>query len=120
MQPALKYLSRYLYRGVISDRQLVADDGETVTFSYRDGQSGKRCTRTVKGAHFIWLLIQHVLPTRFRHGRDYGFLHGNARRTLIRVQWFLKVAIHYLPEHSVNLQLTQTDRSGSAGRAESS
>ena len=52
MQPALKYLSRYLYRGVISDRQLVADDGETVTFSYRDGQSGKRCTRTVKGAHF--------------------------------------------------------------------
>jgi len=23
--------------------------------------------------------------------RDYGFLHGNARRKLLRVQWFLKV-----------------------------
>ncbi len=94
--PALKYLSRYLYRGVISERQLVADDGESVTFAYRDGTSGKRCTRTVSGAHFVWLIIQHVLPTRFRRARDYGFLHGNARKTLIRVQWFLKVAIDRL------------------------
>jgi hypothetical protein len=95
--PALKYLSRYLYRGVISERQLVADDGESVTFTYRDGTNGRRCTRTVSGAHFVWLLIQHVLPTRFRRARDYGFLHGNARKTLIRVQWFLKVAISTLP-----------------------
>ena len=92
--PALKYLSRYLYRGVLSEKQLVCDDGESVTFSYRDGNSGKRCTRTVSGARFVWLLIQHVLPTGFRRVRDYGFLHGNARKTLIRVQWFLKVAIN--------------------------
>jgi len=91
--PALKYLSRYLYRGVVSEKQLIADDGESVTFSYREGSSGKRCTRTVSGAKFVWLLIQHVLPTGFRRVRDYGFLHGNARKTLIRVQWFLKIAI---------------------------
>jgi hypothetical protein len=98
--PALKYLSRYLYRGVISERQLISDDGKSVTFSYRDGQSGKTLTRTVSGPRFIWLLIQHVLPTGFRRVRDYGFLHGNARRTLIRVQWFLRVPLSVIPEPS--------------------
>jgi len=91
--PSLKYLSRYLYRGVISEKQLLADDGESVTFAYRDGNSGQKRSGTVSGARFIWLLIQHVLPTGYRRVRDYGFLHGNARKTLIRVQWFLKIAI---------------------------
>jgi hypothetical protein len=91
--PALKYLSRYLYRGVIGEKQLVSDNGKSVTFSYQDARTKRSCSRTVSGAHFIWLLIQHVLPTGFRRVRDYGFLHGNARKTLVRVQWFLKVAI---------------------------
>lgn len=92
-EPALKYLSRYLYRGVISERQVIADDGESVTFAYRDARSGQSMTRTLSGPAFLWLLIQHVLPTGFRRVRDYGFLHGNARSSLIRVQWFLNVAI---------------------------
>lgn len=95
--PALKYLARYLYRGVISEKQLVCDDGESVTFRYRDAKTQQWKTRTVDGAHFLWLLIQHVLPRGFRCVRDYGFLHGNARRTLIRVQWFLKVTLSVTP-----------------------
>ena len=91
--PALKYLSRYLYRGVIGEKQLIADDGESVTFSYRDGKSGKTLTRTVDGAHLVWLLIQHVLPTGFRRVRDYGLLHGNARTRLVRLQLLLKVMV---------------------------
>lgn len=98
--PALKYLSRYLYRGVISEKQLVSDDGESVTFRYRDGQTKKWKNRTVSGAKFVWLLIQHVLPRGFRRVRDYGFLHGNAKHKLIRVQWFLKVAISLTPTPS--------------------
>ncbi|WP_456077476.1 transposase [Endozoicomonas gorgoniicola] len=35
-EPALKYLSRYLYRGVISDRQIVASQNGKVTFTYRN------------------------------------------------------------------------------------
>ena len=95
--PALKYLSRYLYRGVISEKQLVSDDGQSVTFRYRDGQTQQWKTRTVSGAHFVWLLIQHVLPSGFRRVRDYGFLHGNAKAKLIRVQWFLKVSLSPTP-----------------------
>ena len=32
--PALQYLSRYLYRGVISEKNIVSDDGHYVTFRY--------------------------------------------------------------------------------------
>jgi len=92
-EPALKYLSRYLYRGVIGVEQLVADDGDSVTFAYRDGKSGKRMTRTVSGPRFVWEIVQHVMPTGLRRVHDYGFLHGNARQKLLRVLWFLKVQI---------------------------
>jgi len=104
--PALKYLSRYLYRGVIGERQLISDDGESVTFSYTDGKSGKTLTRTVSGAHFVWLLIQHVLPSGFRRVRDYGFLHGNARPRLLRVQWLLRIMIPIAPAQSTRSALT--------------
>lgn len=90
---ALQYLSRYLYRGVLSESQLVADDGVNVTFRYKDGQTGKRRTRTVKGETLIRLLLLHVLPKGFRRARDFGFLHGNAKRRLALLQYLLKIAI---------------------------
>jgi hypothetical protein len=89
--PALKYLSRYLYRGVMSEKNLIADDGTTVTFRYRDSQSGVTQTRRVKGEEFLWLLFQHVLPKGLRRVRDYGFLHGNARSALRIIQRVLGV-----------------------------
>ncbi|MCP4471775.1 MAG: hypothetical protein GY815_14020 [Gammaproteobacteria bacterium] len=91
--PALKYLSRYLYRGVISNQNIVADDGITVTFQYKDSDTGKMKTRRLRGEDFIALILQHTLPKGFRRARDYGFLHGNAKQLLKRVQWLLQVAI---------------------------
>jgi len=90
---ALKYLSRYLYRGVVSEKQLLSDEGGLVTFTYREGGTGKRCMRSVDGAQFVWLLIQHTLPKGFRRVRDFGFLHGNAKRKRLLVQWCLKISI---------------------------
>jgi hypothetical protein len=95
--PALKYLSRYLYRGVIAEKNIVAcQDGE-VTFSYIDSDTGQKCARTLKGEDFLWLLLQHVLPRGFRRVRDYGFLHGNAKRLLFLVQLILRVLIEPNP-----------------------
>jgi len=91
--PALKYLSRYLYRGVISNRNIIADDGDTVTFQYKDSDTGKMKTRRLRGEDFIALVLQHTLPKGFRRARDYGFLHGNGKRLLKIVQWVLQVAI---------------------------
>jgi len=77
-KPALKYLSRYLYRGVISEHAIVSVQDGLVTFSYTDSKTGKTQYRTLKGEDFCRLVLQHVLPKGFRRVRDYGFLHGNA------------------------------------------
>jgi len=87
--PALQYLSRYLYRGVISNKHILKDDGQAVTFGYVDGETGLYKTRTVAGETFLWLVFQHVLPKGFRRVRDYGFLNGKS--TLQRIQIALNV-----------------------------
>ena len=91
--PALQYLSRYLYRGVIDERAILGDDGRQITFSYRDSATNQYRNRTVDGETFLWLVIQHVLPKGFRRVRDYGFLNGNARQTLQRLQAAFQVLI---------------------------
>ena len=91
--PALKYLSRYLYRGVISHKNIVRDDGTFVTFQYQHSKTGNMKTRRLRGEDFIHLILQHTLPKGFRRARDYGFLHGNAKRILKTVQWVLQVAV---------------------------
>ena len=91
--PALQYLSRYLYRGVISNKRIVCDDGEYVTFEYKESKTGQIKTRRLRGEDFIALVLQHTLPKGFRRARDYGFLHGNAKRLLQSVQWMLQVTV---------------------------
>ena len=78
-EKALVYLGRYLYRGVIQERDIVRCTDGQVTFRYRDSASGKHTTRTVSGAHFLWLVLQHVLPRGFRRSRNFGLLHPNCR-----------------------------------------
>jgi hypothetical protein len=92
-EPALKYLSRYLYRGVIGENSIVANHDGRVTFEYLDSRTGKTQYRTEEGEDFLWLVLQHVLPRGFRRVRDSGFLHGNAKRTLILVQYILRVQV---------------------------
>jgi len=76
---ALVHLGRYLYRGVIQERDIVRCTDEQVTFRYRDSGTGKYETRTLSGAAFIWLVLQHVLPKGFRRSRNFGLLHPNCR-----------------------------------------
>ncbi len=91
--PALKYLSRYLYRGVISNERIIQDDGDFVTFEYTESKTGETKTRRLRGEDFIKLILQHTLPKGFRRARDFGWLHGNAKAILKIVQWVLQVAI---------------------------
>ncbi len=88
---ALKYLSRYLYRGTISENNIVSNRDGKVTFRYTESKTGKTCYRTLKGEDFLHLILQHVLPKGFRRVRDYGFLHGNAKKLLSLVQLVLHV-----------------------------
>ena len=81
-QKALVYLGRYLYRGVIQERDIVSCNNGQISFRYRDSKTGKMALRTVSGATFLWLLMQHVLPKGFRRARNYGFLHPNCKRMI--------------------------------------
>ncbi|MBA3019313.1 MAG: transposase [Proteobacteria bacterium] len=90
---ALKYLSRYLYRGVISEKNIVSNQNGQVTFKYIESKTGNTLYRILKGEDFLHLILQHVLPKGFRRVRDYGFLHSNAKKLLSLVQLILHVVI---------------------------
>lgn len=89
---ALIYLGRYLYRGVIAEKDIVAVDGGQVSFRYRNAKSRRMERRTVSGAQFLWLVLQHVLPKGFRRARNFGFLHPNCKRLIALLQFLLKFA----------------------------
>jgi hypothetical protein len=90
--PALLYLGRYLYQGVIAEQDIVACQDGQVRFRYRDAKTGKIEQRTVAGAHFLWLVLQHVLPKGFRRARNFGFLHPNCKRLIALLHRLLKFA----------------------------
>jgi hypothetical protein len=89
-EKALIYLGRYLYRGVIAETDILACDNGQVSFRYRNAKTGKVECRTVSGAHFLWLVLQHVLPKGFRRARNFGFLHPNCKRLIALLHLLLK------------------------------
>ena len=89
-ESALIYLGRYLYRGVIREKDIVACDNGQVCFRYRNAKTGRVEQRTVSGADFLWLVLQHVLPKGFRRARNFGFLHPNCKRLIALLQVLLK------------------------------
>ena len=96
-EPAYIYLARYLYRGVITEKNIIKKDQGCVTFKYKESKSKQWKIRTEPAAKFLWLVLQHVLPKGFRRARDYGFLHSNAKRSLRRLQLILKVKLTAVP-----------------------
>ena len=91
-EPALIYLGRYLYRGVIAEKDIVACDNAQVSFRYRNAKTKRMEQRTVSGAQFLWLVLQHVLPKGFRRARNFGFPHPNCKRLIALLHLLLKFA----------------------------
>ncbi|MBB1271176.1 IS91 family transposase [Shewanella sp. SR44-3] len=89
--PALQYLSRYLYRGVLADKNIMSDIDGQVCFEYEDSQSQSTEVRTLPTVQFLWLVLQHVLPKGLRRVRDYGLLRGNAKKLRLQIQLMLAV-----------------------------
>jgi hypothetical protein len=81
-EKALVYLGRYLYRGVIAERDILRCEKGQVTYRWRDSKTKKYAQRTVSGVRFLQLVLQHVLPKGFRRARNYGFLHPNSKRLI--------------------------------------
>ena len=84
--PALKYLSRYLYRGVLPDKDIIVHDQHNVTFRYKDSTTNKITTRTLPTLKFLMLILQHVLPKGLQRVRDYGLLSSGAKKLRLIIQ----------------------------------
>ncbi|NOR51294.1 MAG: IS91 family transposase [Gammaproteobacteria bacterium] len=94
---ALIYLGKYLYRGVLSEKNILSIKDGKVTFRYTDN-TGATKTRTLAGADFLWLLLRHVLPKGFRRARDYGYLHANSKSLIQLIQLLLHVVLQTAKE----------------------
>ena len=88
---ALIYLGRYLYRGVIREADILSCENGKVTYRYQDSKTKRYKQKTVSGADFLWLVIQHVLPKGFRRARNFGFLHPNSKKAIQLIYKLLKL-----------------------------
>ena len=88
---AIVYLGRYLYRGVVQEKDILSCTDKQVCFRYRNSKTTKLETRTVSGVEFLRLILQHTLPKGFRRARNYGFLHPNSKSLIALLHLQLKV-----------------------------
>ena len=90
-EKALLYLGQYLYRGVIKEKDILACRNGKITFRYKNNKTKKYQSRTVTAVHFLWLVLQHILPRGFRRVRNYGFLHSNSKKMIKIIQWMFRL-----------------------------
>jgi hypothetical protein len=88
---ALIYLGKYLYKGVIQEKDILKCENGKVTFRYKDSKTGLYRTRTVDGEKFLYLLMLHILPKGFRRVRSYGFLHPRCKKLIKFLQLVLRI-----------------------------
>jgi hypothetical protein len=85
-EAVLAYLSRYTHRVAISNRRLIAFDGQGVTLGYKDYRRDgpdRQQTMTLATDEFIRRFLAHVLPRGFHRIRHYGLLAASSRKTSI-------------------------------------
>lgn len=82
---------RYLYRGVLPEKNIVSNRDGNVTFRYQNSETRKMETRTLSGVEFLRLILLHILPKGFRRARNFGFLHPNSK--LVKLVQLIKQVI---------------------------
>jgi hypothetical protein len=94
-EAVLAYLSRYTHRVAIANSRLIAFDGTSVTFKWKDyrakGQDRQKLM-TLDADAFIRRFLLHVLPRGFHRIRHYGLLaNGGRAENLARARELLDV-----------------------------
>ena len=79
----LKYLARYLTGGPISDRRIVSDENDHVTFWARSkNKAAGNPSRPFElpGKEFVRRWAMHILPKGYTRSRRFGGYHGSKRK----------------------------------------
>jgi hypothetical protein len=90
-QKAVVYLGRYLYRGVLPEKNILSDQDGKVTFRYQNSETKKWETSTLDGVNFLRKILLHILPKGFRRARNFGFLHPNSK--LVKLVQLIKQVV---------------------------
>jgi hypothetical protein len=95
----LQYLARYTHRVAISNHRLIAFDGASVTFRWKDYAHGNKKRKMTISAHeFLRRFLLHTLPRGFVRIRFFGFLAGPRRSKTLQLARQLLEAEH---EHGI-------------------
>ncbi len=99
-EQVLSYLARYTHRVAISNRRLVAMEGDRVSYRWKDyRQTGrtKHKIMTLNAGEFIRRFLLHVLPDGFNRIRHYGlFANGHRADKIALCRSLLNVHDHEL------------------------
>jgi hypothetical protein len=79
---ALKYLTPYIFRVAISNKNILRVTDKDVTFRYRDRNQPGYQFKTLPAEQFMSRFLQHTLPKGFQKVRTYGLYHPKQRRKL--------------------------------------
>ena len=85
-EAALRYLAPYVYRVALTNNRIEHVGDTSVTFRYRQSDSGTLRRLTLTPMDFIRRFLQHVLPHGFHKVRYYGLLSPSKRKTLKLLQ----------------------------------
>lgn len=82
----LCYAGRYIRRGPLSERRILAYDGRHVTIAYAHPEKHRQSTFILEAETFILRLLSHV-PEKGTHcARVYGLYHSACRKRLNQVR----------------------------------
>lgn len=76
---AMEYVARYVQKTALDAARITAISEHSVSFRWKDRESGETRITTVKGHEFLRLFLQHVLPRGFRRVRHFGYLSAAAK-----------------------------------------
>jgi hypothetical protein len=80
----LRYLGAYTHRVAISNHRLIALDGDSVCFRWRDSAHGnKRRLMRLPADEFLRRFLLHLLPRGLVRIRNFGFLANRRRAQLL-------------------------------------
>jgi len=79
---ALKYLTPYIFRVAISNKNILDVNDRDVTFQYRNRKSNTPQIKTLPAEKFMGQFLQHVLPKGFQKVRTFGLYHPKQRHKL--------------------------------------
>lgn len=79
----IRYLSRYVNKSAVSDKQIQKIENGMVHLRYVDRQKKKAKTEILSEELFLQRLVLHILPKGFKKIRFYGFMANRYRANML-------------------------------------